>query len=155
MKRLPVLDRAVKLLAVRSRTEEELRRALSRAGYPEEERESAVARLRELGYLNDVDVARARARSLLDRGAAAGLSQRRLEEQGIRPPDAAAAVGEAAEGSTDEDRVRRALDRRLRGRASMDEAEKVRTFRALVRKGHRPTLVARALGIGWDGDDDV
>ena len=37
---------------------------------------------------------------------------------------------------------------------SMGEAEGLKYFRALVAKGHRPSQVARALGIGWDGDDD-
>jgi regulatory protein len=153
LRRPTPLDRALRLLGARARTEQELRLALARAGYSEGECESAVARVRELGYLNDAEVARTRAKALLGRGAAAGFSRRRLEEQGIRAADAAAAVDEASEGVSEEERVRRALDGRLRGRAVRDEAERQRIFRALVRKGHRPSAVARVLGVEWEGDE--
>jgi regulatory protein len=145
----------LRLLAARSRTEHELRRALERAGYSGEERESAVARLRELGYLNDPEVARTRARALLERGSGPALSRRRLEEQGIESSHATAAVAEAAEGESEDELARRAVERKLRGRPAQDEPEKLRILRALVRKGHRPAAVARALGIDWDGDDDI
>ncbi|HWE25617.1 MAG TPA: RecX family transcriptional regulator, partial [Myxococcales bacterium] len=76
------LDRALRLLARRAYTQQELRVALARAGVDEPERESAVARLRELGYMDDLEVARARARTLLERGAAARLAERKLGDQG-------------------------------------------------------------------------
>ena len=135
------LDRALRLLARKAYTAQEMEKALEKAGLKERERAEVVARLRELGYMDDLEVARARARTLLGRGAAARLAERRLGEQGVDVAQARTAVGEAAEGATEAELLGRDKERR-------------RAFRALVAKGHRPSQVARALGIGWDGDDD-
>src|SRR3989454_3278508 len=54
------MDKALRLLALRSRTAQELDRALAKAGVASTDRESALARLRELGYIDDREVARAR-----------------------------------------------------------------------------------------------
>ena len=128
--------------------------ALERAGLSEAERQGAVARLRELGYMDDLEVARARARTLLARGAAPRLAERRLSEQGVASAKARAAVGEAAEGASEAELLGRALRKVLGGRAAAGEKERRRAFRALVAKGHRPAQVARALGLSWEGDDD-
>jgi regulatory protein len=146
-------DRAVKLLAACARTEHELRARLGGAGYPPDEIDSAVARMRELGYLDDGEVARARARTLLARGSAQAQVATRLVNQGVDEATASAAVAEGAEGETEIDAARRAIDRRLRGRAPADEAERVRLFRTLVQKGHRAPVAARALGLDWNGDE--
>jgi regulatory protein len=148
------LDRALRLLARRAYTAAEMDVALARKGVSEGERAEAVARLRELGYMDDLEVARARARSLLGRGAAPRLAERRLGEQGVTAAQARAAVSEAAGGATEAELLERALRGSLRGRAPAGDKERRRLFRALVAKGHRPAQVARALGIGWDGDDD-
>ena len=150
----PALEAALKLLAARSRTEAELRQALLSRHYPPAEVETAVARVRKLGYLDDGEVARARARSLLGRGAAPRLAARRLEAQGIAPAKArSAVVAEAGEGG-EAGLLERALQRRLKGR-KLDETEKQRVFRSLVQKGYRPSEVARRLGLDWDSGDDV
>jgi len=150
----PALDAALKLLAARGRTEAELRRALLSRDYPGGEVESAVARVRELGYLDDSEVARARARSLLGRSAAPRLAARRLEAQGIDPALARAAVlGEAGEEG-EAGLLERAVQRRVKGR-KLDEKEKQRVFRSLVQKGFSPSAVARKLGLDWDGEDDA
>jgi regulatory protein len=148
------LDAALKLLAARSRTEAELRRALLSRDYPPGEVESSVARVRELGYLDDGEVARSRARSLLGRSAAPRLAARRLEAQGIDPVLARTAVdGEAGEEG-EAGLLERALQRRVKGR-KLDAKETQRVFRSLVQKGFRPSAVARKLGLDWEGDDDV
>jgi len=112
-----------------------------------------VARVRELGYLDDGEVARNRARSLLGRSVAPRLAARRLEAQGIAPAQARKAVdGEAGEEG-EAGLLTRALERRVKGRA-LNESEKQKVFRSLVQKGFRPSDVARRLGVAWDGDDD-
>src|SRR6266446_4907303 len=134
---MTALDRALRLLARKAYTASEMEKALEKAGVSAKEREGAVARLRELGYMDDLEVARARARTLLGRGAAPRLAERRLGEQG---------AGEA-------DLLDRALRKVLHGRAPAGDRERRRAFRALVAKGHRPAQVARALGLRWEGDD--
>jgi len=144
----------MRLLARRAYTAMEMDKALERAGVLEGERAEAVARLRELGYMDDLEVARARARTLLGRGAAPRFAERRLGEQGVEAAQASAAVGEAAEGATEAELLDRALQKMLRGRAPAGDKERRRAFRALVAKGHRPAQVARALGISWEGHDE-
>ena len=148
------LDRALRLLGRRAYTAAEMQAALEKAGVSEGERAEAVARLRELGYMDDLEVARTRARNLLGRGAAPRLAERRLGEQGVDAAQARAAAGEAAQGASEAELLERALQKLLRGRAPAGDKERRRAFRALVAKGHRPAQVARALGISWEGHDE-
>src|SRR5689334_5390717 len=153
--KLSVFDRAVKLLAMRARTEAELDRALQRANIPEEERKSALARLRELGYMDDREVARSRARNSLVRGEGPRLTAQRLSAQGVKPEVARAAIDEAR-GEADEDELaRRAVQKRLKGREPRDDREKQRLLRSLIARGHQPGAAARALGIEWEGDEEI
>jgi len=147
------LDKALRLLAARQRTESELRKAL--AGFPDDQVDSALARMKELGYINDRETARARARTRVRQGDAPRLAARKLAAQGVAGADAKAAVEEAADGAGEDELAARALQRRLRGRKPASEREKLRLLRALIAKGHRPSAAARALGMEWEGDDDV
>jgi regulatory protein len=151
------LDLAMKLLGLRSRTEQELSQALLRRGVSEEDAKAAVARLRELRYMDDREVAATRAKSSIDRGEAPRLVLRRLSRQGVSDEVARAAAEEARGGQSDDELAARALQRKLRGRtlpAGNDEREKRRLARQLIAKGHRPGAAARAAGIEWDGEDD-
>lgn len=152
---MTAVEKALKLLAVRSRTALELDRALTRARVSEDDRKLALARLRELGYMDDREVARGRARTLIERGEGPRLAARRLESQGIAKEDAQAAVDEAKGAAGDDALAVRALRRRLRGRTPRDDAEKRRLLRGLIAKGHRPAAAARALEMEWDGDEDT
>lgn len=148
-------DKALRLLGHRARTAAELDQALDRAGVSAADRESALARLRHLGYINDAETARARARTRVGLGDAPRLAARKLLAQGIGESDARAAAAEAAEGAGEEELAARALRRRLRGREPADVRERRRLLRALIAKGHRPAAAAKALGIEWDGDDEI
>ena len=149
------LDRALKLLAVRARTEVELDRALARRGVSQGDRASALARLRELGYMDDALVASGRARSLLGQGVAPRLAEKKLRLQGVQAQVARSAVGEAAEGAGERALVEQSLARRLRGRPVRDEKERRRLFRALLQQGHRASLVAQVLKMQEEVVDDA
>lgn len=152
---MDVVDKALRLLAARSRTALELDRALARAKFGEDERKAALARLRELGYMDDREVARGRARTLIERGEGPRLAARRLLSQGVSQEDAREAVL-LARGEAGEDELAvRALRRKLRGRRPRDDAEKRRLLRGLIAKGHRPGAAAKALEMEWDGDEDT
>ena len=148
-----VVEKALKLLAARRRTAAELARALEKAGFPAVERKTALARMKELGYIDDREVARARARSRIEQGDSPRLAARRLEAQGIAQHEAAQAAQEAAGGAGEDELAARALRRKLRGRAPRGESEKRRLLRSLIAKGHRPQAAAKALGMEWDGDE--
>ena len=152
---MTAVEKALELLARRSRTALELDRALARARVSADDRKLALARLRELGYMDDRELARSRARTLIERGEGPRLALRRLESQGIAPEDAQAAVAEAKGEATDEALARAALRRRLRGRTPRDAAEQRRLLRWLIAKGHRPATAAKALEMEWDGDEDT
>src|SRR5947209_18516769 len=96
------LERAMKLLAARARTVLELDRALERAKIAEPDRKAALARLKDLGYLDDRELAKTRARSLIERGGGVRLVERKLAAQGIEEADAQSAVAEA-KGQADDD----------------------------------------------------
>ena len=151
------MEKALKLLARKARTQAEVERALAK--FSATERDAAVARLKELGYMDDREVALGRARTLLGRGEAPGLAARRLGAQGVSAPVARAAVAEVAGGAAEDELLARALRLRLRGRQPRDEGERRRLYRSLVAKGHRASAVARALQLAWEGesydDDDV
>ena len=145
------LDRALRLVARKSRTESELNRALQLAGVAPDDRAAAVARLRELGYMDDAAVATARARTLLDRGNSQRFVRQRLRQQGVSETTAKEAADDAGDGVTELALVQRALEKKLRGREVRDDKERQRIFRALASKGHRPALVAEALKRRHDG----
>lgn len=149
------MERALRLLGFRARTAAELDRALAKAKVPPEERASALARMRELGYIDDAALAATRAQRLVLRGDSPRLVQQRLRSQGIDAESARGAALTAAAGQSDDELARRALQQRLRGRRVADVREKQRLLRALVQKGHRPSAVARALELEWHGDDAV
>jgi regulatory protein len=153
--RSSAFDRAVKLLAMRARTEAELDRALARANIPEAERKSALARLRELGYMDDREVARSRARGSIGRGEGPRLAALRLSAQGVKPADARSAIEEARGEADDDELAARALQKRLKGRQPKDAREKQKLLRALIAKGHRPGAAAKALGLEWEGDEEI
>ena len=96
-----------------------------------------------------------RSATRIGQGDAPRLVAKKLLAQGIADPDARAAAAEAAEGAKDEELAARALERRLRGRKPADEREKQRLFRALVAKGHPPPAAAKALGMAWEGNDEI
>jgi SOS response regulatory protein OraA/RecX len=93
---LTAVEKALLLLARKSRTEMELDSALERSRFSPEDRKSALARMRELGYIDDRELARQRARSLLERGKKPWFVARKLEAQGVPREEARAAAAEVA-----------------------------------------------------------
>jgi regulatory protein len=149
------LEKAMRILGRRARTALELERALERGGVGPQERESALARLKELGYINDAETARFRARTRVGLGDAPRLTAKKLAAQGIEEAEARGAAAEASEGASEEELAARALRRKLRGRQPADAREKQRLLRGLIAKGHRPAAAAKALGMEWEGDDEI
>jgi regulatory protein len=93
---------ALRLLARRERSSQDLAARLRQRGFLEKEIAATLERCRALGYLDDPRFARSRARTLLESGRAVGgklLGE--LARHGIDPEVAAAALAEAA-GSRDQ-----------------------------------------------------
>jgi regulatory protein len=144
-------QRALRRLARRDHSENELRQALLRLGYPETEVEGAVRRLRAERYLDDAAFA---ARFALSRMADRGLGRHRvrrgLRERGVAP----AIVEEGLREALTEVSEARALDtlarRYWRQRAREEPERRLRgLWLFLVRRGFPAGLVHERLRALW------
>ena len=77
------VDKAVALLAMRPRTEKELRDALYRSAYPAETIERVLARMDEAGYVNDADFASQWVQSRTNKGMGAQRIRMELRRKGV------------------------------------------------------------------------
>lgn len=89
---------ALDYIAYKARTEAEVRRKLARKGFPEHVAEEAVARMRELGYLDDADYARAYAKGRIGgRGHGPQRIRADLRKRGVAPKTIDAALDDLVE----------------------------------------------------------
>jgi regulatory protein len=170
----PVIEAAAQLLSVRPRSVAETRRRLLRLGYPPAPIESAIGRLTELGFLDDVAFAEAWLASR-DRSRPRGASALRQEltrlgvdiavvRAALESRDTAAA-GQPVDpdapappaGGADRAAATRLLDRRLPAlrREPDPRKRRQRAYALLARNGLAPDIcrdvAAGALG---DGEPD-
>jgi regulatory protein len=143
--------RALARLFRRDHAEEEIRRALRRAGHAEPELQEAVLRLKRRGALDDERYAESFARSrLAHRGLGRNRVRAALRQRGVDRATAerglAAALREVSEAE-----VMEALARRYWRQRSNDlPARRVLKLRAfLLRRGFPPELVRDRLQALW------
>jgi len=141
---------ALRFLADRARTEAQVRARLARAEL-DAHADPVVAWLRDLGYLDDVAYARARARALTAPGKLGPrAAERRLLSAGVAAGATRAAVTEAlAEAPGGEvARCRVLAERRAQGAPldGLDERTRARLARFLLGRGFSGAAVQAALG---------
>jgi regulatory protein len=155
-----VLEAAARFLEARARSIGEVRRRLTTAGYRAELIEDAIARLTELGMLDDAAFARAwlesrdRARPRGERALSEELRVRGVERTLIAEAlderrASAAAVGDPedeAPPSADEAAAERLLARNARALARVADprARRQRAYALLARNGFSPGVCAAA-----------
>ncbi len=88
-------DRAVKMLAGRSKSRARLEQGLLAKGHTAEEVEDALRRAAELGYIDDARHAAVKARAALAEGHSLASTLQRLEAEGIEAATARAALDAA------------------------------------------------------------
>lgn len=140
---------ALRLLRVRGRTRQELDLALGRRAFSEDVRARVLARLQELGYLDDARLAQARAASLLERGRLAPAAIRqRLRQSGVEEAEARKAVESAAveAGFEAKASARRMLEARRLIPGSLDVRAHARAARLLASRGFDEDTIAEVLG---------
>jgi regulatory protein len=150
-----VVEAAARLLESRSRSEAEVRRRLTTAGYRPELVDRAVIRLVELGYLDDEAFARAWVESR-DRARPRGeiALRRELRLKGIAQGTIEAVLedrAESAEAGADEVAARRLLDRHARtlSRIADPRVRRQRAYALLARNGFDPEICGRlSRGVG-------
>ena len=148
-----VLAAALRFLETRSRSEAEVRRRLTQAGYRESLVAGAVARLAELGVLDDEAFARQWVESR-DRARPRGVMALRRELV-VRGVDREVIEGALEQRpSSDEDAARNLLERRA---ASLSRVTDPRTRRGkayalLARNGFDPGICS-SVSRAWAGGD--
>ncbi|MEW5765427.1 MAG: regulatory protein RecX [Acidobacteriota bacterium] len=132
---------ALRLLALREHSREEIRAKLARRGFPGEEVERALDRLEQAGHLSDARFAEALARSELARGRGAVAIRAKLKRAG-----AATQVPEISTGE-EERSLRGLLERRGVRAADLTEGkERARIWRFLRGRGFSASAIAKVLG---------
>ena len=131
-----VLAAAGRFLEARPRSTDEVRRRLREAGYRGDLVEGAIARLTELGFLDDAGFARSWVESR-DRARPRGARALRdeLRRLGIGTADAEAALAAREALATGEDADNPRGVRGAGERASSDASDEAAAARLLVRKG--------------------
>ena len=164
-------DRALSLLAFRSRSARELRRRLVQKGEVAERVDRTIERLTTAGLLDDAEYARQVARSkLLGQGASKRRLAQELFKRGVARQVADEAIGDVIEDeSVDEEMVVKGLVRK-KLRSLLDEdpvAQRRRLYGFLARRGYSSDVIRRALQTvlhersgdsaegGGDGDDSA
>jgi regulatory protein len=134
------MGRALNLLGYRARSEAEIRDRLTRFGYIEGTIEGVVLRLQELGYLDDAEFARMKAREKARRYGPRRVSVE-LKNSGVGEALAREVVEEEFAGRSEVGEARSAAARRYNGRGSDAEARRVYGF--LVRRGYSAEVCAQ------------
>ena len=138
-------DRALRLLTVRPRSQQELRDRLSRAGYGEEVVARVEARLLELSFLDDQAFAREWAEhAMTAKGLSSRAIRRGLEARGISSAGIDRALAELAPAEESSD-AERALAVARRRAATYGGSPPAAAYRKLVsylgQKGYEADLV--------------
>jgi regulatory protein len=134
------MGRALNLLGYRARSEAEIRDRLRRYGYAGETIEAVVGRLEELGYVDDAEFARLKAREKARRYGPRRVSVE-LRKSGVGEKLAQEVVEEEFAGRSEVGEARSAAARRYNGRGSDAEARRVYGF--LVRRGYSAEVCAQ------------
>lgn len=145
-------DYALKLLGHRARSELELRRRLQAKGFAADEIDRAIARLKELRYLDDEALARSRAETLVQaEKKGPRLAVRKLEAAGIEEERAEAAVETARDGASERELALRALEKRRPPLAAdAPRAERIKAARWLAGRGFGEEIVREVLRLDED-----
>jgi len=134
------MGHALNLLGYRARSEAEVRERLGRYGYVGETVEEVVLRLKELGYLDDEEFARLKAREKARRYGPRRVSAE-LRQSGVGEDLARGLVEEEFAGREELGEARSAAARRYNRSGSDAEARRVYGF--LVRRGYSAEVCAQ------------
>jgi regulatory protein len=134
------MGRAFDLLGYRARSEMEVRERLGRYGYVEETVEGVILRLKELGYLDDEEFARLKAREKARKYGPRRVSAE-LRQSGVGEDLTRYVVDEEFEGRSEVGEARSTAARRYNRRGADAEARRVYGF--LVRRGYSAEVCAQ------------
>ena len=87
---------ALRLLSIKSRSTEELRKKLISRGFSPQEIEPVLVKMVSLGFLNDQEMAERRFKNLLEKGYGPRYVVLKMKEQGLKMPSYPASLQEEA-----------------------------------------------------------
>lgn len=134
------MGRALNLLGYRPRSEKEVRDRLRRFGHTEEAVESVVARLFELGYLDDGEFARVMAREKARKYGPRRVAME-LRRAGVGDEEAGEAVEEEFGSRSEIEDAREAASRRY-NTGERSDAQSRRVYGFLTRRGYSMEVCA-------------
>ncbi len=140
---LSAYDRALRLLTARPRSRARLEERLRDAGHPAAEVDAALARVTELGYLNDRAFARSQAEALLARFGPRAVEVK-LVGLGVHPELAAESV---ATLRADEPALARSILAKRFGPGPFEGKAAARAARFLLGRGFDEDLVEKLVGV--------
>ncbi|MGH2674242.1 MAG: regulatory protein RecX [Actinomycetota bacterium] len=143
--RTSVKDRALRLLAVRSRSQHELRTRLLRAGYEPEEIDSALADLEGVGLIDDERFAREVAEHQRRRGMGRRAGLAALRVKGVDRDLAERTVDEVQPEDDADLAFELARARLERLRALSPDVVYRRLVGFLIRRGYEPIIARSAV----------
>jgi regulatory protein len=143
--RTPVKDRALRLLAVRSRSRHELRTRLVRAGYEPEDVDTALAELEAVGLVDDERFARELAESQRRRGMGRRAGMSALRGKGVDRDLAERTIEEVQPEDDAEIAYELARARLGRLRSLPPDVAYRRLIGFLVRRGYEPMIASTAV----------
>ena len=155
MKRGSPFDCSLRVLSLRDHSEAELRRKLREKGYEEEGIELSVARLKELGYLDDARFARLFASSAIRNGRGYGARLKlELARRGVAAGIVTEVLAEITGEFSESELLAQVIARRFAGfdPESATDKEKRKGVGYLQRKGFSLSAIFAQLKgqAGWE-----
>jgi len=149
-------EKAYRYLAGRAHSEKELRDKLLRKGFEETHIDGVIADLKDVGYLDDANFARAFAQSRLsNKPMGAFLLRRELHAKGVAKPLIDKAIEEAYAGVDEEELAADLVQcRAARYRDLEENKKKKRLYDFLRRRGFKWDVVRRVIEEGVHENDD-
>lgn len=145
------MEKAVSLLAMRPRTEKELRDALKQNAYPDDTIDRVLARMHEAGYIDDTAFAEQWTASRIAKGLGAQRIRMELHRKGLNSSE----ISEALSSVSEDDRSAGALKaarKAASGKNLSDPRDRQKIFSALARRGYDYATAKKAFSALIDND---
>lgn len=138
------MDKAVTLLATRARTEKEIVDALHQNAYPDTTIARVMARLHEVGYIDDSEFAGHWASSRAAKGVGARRIRMELRQKGVSQDEIDGALSAMDADEMLAGAVKTA-EKAARGRDLASPADRQKVIAALARRGYDYSVARQAL----------
>jgi regulatory protein len=147
------LNRAIKFLGYRARSEAEVRTKLAQSGFSLKIIEPTLTKLRSLKLLDDEAFARTFAQGRIeDRGYGPLRLERELRRKGIANSFIRRIVDETFAENGGKERARALLGKRFHGKDLSDPKTLRRVVGFLQRRGYRDSVIAEILKQPWENN---